>query len=213
MIFKEDKPYYTITDDGIKKLKFQNDSLFLVRIYAPVYDVNNNADEKEDVERTTYRIKESEVFQNKTILFLQNEETKGAIKKCFLIFDSTKNSLSLLLEDTLFNSIKAARKFSPDFENKFLLTFYSKASMNKFSNYKSVFTLDSLAKVNLVNEFIENVLKNKKRINNTKSRGILFLSFRDIITNSFLEKKLNPFIDVDSVNILIKDNEFIKNLD
>ena len=211
-IFKEDKQYYTITNDGIQKLKFQNDSLFFVRVFEPVYDAYNYSDEKEDIERTIYRIKEFETIEDKTILFLQNEQTKDAVKKCFLLFDSTKEKVSLLLEDTHFNSIKSAQKYKPDFDKKYLLTFYSKALMNKYSYYKSIFTLDSIEKTKVVNEFVENVLGNKEKINNTKVKGIEFLAVRAITTSCFLKNNLTPFVDIDSFSLLLKNNKFIKNL-
>ncbi len=212
-LFKKDKPYYIITNDGIHKLKFQNDSLFFVRVFEPVYDANNYSDEKEDVARIIYLIKEVENTEDKTVLFLQNEGTKNAVKKCFLIFDSTKSTLSLLLEDTLFKSIKEARKYIPDFDNKYFLTFYSKASMNKYSSYESIFTLDSLSKVDFVSEFVEKIQKDKESVNNTKIKGLAFLAVRDILTSCFLKSNLNPFVDIDSFDVLLNNNQFVKGLD
>lgn len=211
--FSDENIYYTITNDGIQKLKFQNDSLFFIGVFETADNLYNFSSEKEDVERTTYHIKESASSDNKTILFLQNEETKNGIKKCFLIFDSSKNKLSLLLEDTLFSSIESAKKYIPDFENKFFRTFYSKTLMDKYSRYTTAFAIDSIARVNFVNDLIKTGIDNKQRIGNTKSKGIFFFAGRDIITSSFLKSNLNPFINMDSINLLIRDNEFIKSLD
>lgn len=138
-------------------------------------------------------------------LILVYLEVKNQVGKMFFQPDSFKHKLSVLSEDTLFNSIKAAKSYRPDLNKKFLFDYYTGEYLSKLKNNSKVYNTDSASIYKFIDNFQKSLYLSKEKLKNTIGyEGLAFLIGRELLNKTFIDMNLNPFVPSDSVESILK---------
>lgn len=187
------KDYYIIIDDALQVMTISGDSIGFTQIVSTTDDYFGSDP------TTSFRTKEKsvkiiEMTKSGSQIEIYASQDKKITKRVFLI-DSSKQKLSALFEDTLFDNLKSAKSYKPDLQKKFLFDYYTKDYLSSFQSKPKLYNCDSTT----IHEFIENykntVISNKAKFKNTIIKGqLIFFLQRELLNKTLIVMDLNPFI-------------------
>lgn len=193
--------YYTITEDGIQTITIYNDSLGYSRIAGNIEDVYDF--DSAGYVQDSYKQKIVEQFFNNLVLEIYVDKKKKIQKKIYQ-FDTLKNKISVLIEDTLFKDLKSAKSYRPDLNKKFLFDYYTKAYLLEFKNKPKIYNCDSSTIYEFIGSFKKILISSKPKIkNNFEHGGTAHFLVRDLLNKTFISMSLNPFVTTDSLDPIL----------
>lgn len=195
--------YYAITADGIQTITFDSDSVIydrIINLRGPLMSFDSTGYRTDIFKQKIIEIS----IEKPSIIFVYLED-KNQVRKMFFQLDSLKHKLSVLSEDTLFNSIKAAKAYRPDLNKKFLFDYYTSEYLSKLKNNPKVYNTDSASIYKFIDNFQKSLYLNKEKLKNTIGyEGLAFLIGRELLNKTFIDMNLNPFVPSDSIGSILK---------
>ncbi len=185
--------YYSFVDSALEIITISDDSINTSRIITPEGEYFSPKDSNSfRVQGTRTKIIELLVSDSQTVAYTQNDKKVG---KTIFQFDSSKNTLSVLLEDTSFDNLKSAKKYKPDLQTTFLFDYYSKDYLSKFQNKPKVYHCDSVTIYRFIKKIQDEISINEKKIMNTIGKeSLVFLLKGELLNKTLIAMDLNPFI-------------------
>lgn len=195
--------YFAITADGIQTITFNKDSVVYAKIVnlPGVFFTFDSSGYRTDSFKQ--RIIEISVEDSSRIAVYVDD--KKQIGKKIFFLDSSKQKLSILAEDTLFSSLKAARAYKPDLSKKFLFDYYTQQYLLKVKTNPKIYNTDSVTIYKFVDNFEKSLGLNKTKLENTIGyEGLVYLIGRELLNKTFIDMDLNPFVTSDSIEAILK---------
>lgn len=185
--------FYLIIDDALQVMTITNDSMGFTKIVSATEDYfGSDTTTSIGMKGNSVKIIEMEMSGSQIEMYTKENEK---IRKRLFQFDSSKSKLSVLLEDTLFDNLKSAKKYKPDLQTKFLFDYYTKDYLSKFRNKPKVYNCDSATIHRFLGYFRNVIISNKEKINNTLGGGTLYFFLeRELLNKTFIGMGLNPFV-------------------
>lgn len=185
--------FYLIIDDALQVMTITNDSLRFTKIVSATEDYfGSDTTTSIGMKGNSVKIIEMEMSGSQIEMYTKENEK---IRKRLFQFDSSKSKLSVLLEDTLFDNLKSAKKYKPNLQTKFLFDYYTKDYLLKFQNKPKIYNCDSMTIHRFLANFKNVIISNKDRINNTLGGGTLpFFLKGELLNKTFIGMGLNPFV-------------------
>lgn len=194
--------FYLIIDDALQVMTITNDSMGVTKIVSATEDYFGS-DTTTSIGMKGNSVKIIEMGMSGSQIEMYTKENEKIRKRLFQ-FDSSKSKLSVLLEDTLFDNLKSAKKYKPNLQTKFLFDYYTKAYLLRFKNKPKIYNCDSSTIYEFIGRFKKILISSKPKIkNNFEHGGTAHFLVRDLLNKTFISMSLNPFVTTDSLDPIL----------
>jgi hypothetical protein len=142
------------------------------------------------------------------------QTASNRFKIIYLKYTSDGQTVEMLSEATAYASLAECEKASPaDPDSKFLITYYSRESLQACNNWRKIGDLDSVATDEFLRTFKEDIDRNKQRIANT---DIIDLNGsiigRELFTRTMMKAHINPLVSEEEIGKKIRNSPIAKEL-